>query len=493
MLPYQPANEMPDSKLKLLLVEDEEDFRDSCARWLQRKGHTVTAVGSGAEAMSACEQQQFDVAVFDLNLPGMSGLELLHRVQQEKIDMEIIFLTGQGSIESAVSAMKMGACDYLTKPCSLGDLEHHCVLANGRGRLRKENRQLKAVISRQQPALPLIGDSAVMRDVARMVEKVAPTDKPVLIQGESGTGKEVVARAIQRSSSLGDKPFVTINCAALPEQLVESELFGHLKGSFTGATADKPGLFEIADGGTLFIDEIGELPPSLQPKLLRVLEDGSLRRIGCHKERHVTVRIIAATNRDLAAEVRDGRFREDLYYRINVLSLTLPPLRQREGDVNRLIDHFLPDQWQLDSGARQMMLEYQWPGNVRQLINVIQRATILADDNVITVDDLPQEIAAREASTGSAVAHRSATSSAESSRGQVAVASTVKLDDIAKAHVLDVLAAENGNKASAARKLGIHRRKLYRLLERFAKEEESETSVQSDSSGEPGSTVSGDG
>lgn len=478
---------MPNKPLRILLVEDEEDFRDSCARWLARKGHHVTAVGSGAEALTACEGVHYDVAVFDLNLPGMSGLELLHRVQQEKIDMEVIFLTGQGSIESAVSAMKMGACDYLTKPCSLGDLEHHCVLARERGLLRKENKQLKALISRQQPPSALVGKSEAMKAVQRVIEKVSPTDKPVLIQGESGTGKEVVARAIQQASSLADKPFVTINCAALPEQLVESELFGHLKGSFTSASSDKPGLFEIADGGTLFVDEIGELPLSLQPKLLRVLEDGSMRRIGCHKERHVNVRLIAATNRDLQNEVREGRFREDLYYRINVLSLNLPPLRDREGDAALLIDHFLPTQWHLHPSARDAMTRYHWPGNVRQLINVIQRATILADAKEIMLRDLPAEVINRTDGPTAHSFNRLPTSFVPGIHGTNGAASggiqpsgnapdlpTLKLDDIAKAHVLEVLANENGNKARTARKLGIHRRKLYRLLDRFKNEERSE-------------------
>ncbi|MCA9138960.1 MAG: sigma-54-dependent Fis family transcriptional regulator, partial [Planctomycetales bacterium] len=248
---------MSNSPIKLLLVEDEDDFRETSARWMERKGHDVRAAASGAEALELCRQESFDVAVFDMNMPGMSGMELLQRVQQDKIEMEVIILTGQGTIESAVAAMKLGACDFLTKPCSLGDLEHHCQLAKDRGQLRRENKQLKAIISRSRPALELVGESPSMRQVVKMIHKVAPTDKPVLIQGESGTGKEVVARAIQQNSKLSDKPFVTINCAALPEQLVESELFGHQKGSFTGATADKPGLFEIADGGTLFIDEIG--------------------------------------------------------------------------------------------------------------------------------------------------------------------------------------------------------------------------------------------
>jgi len=458
---------MQDTPIKMLIVEDEDDFRDTCTRWMQRKGHSVTAVSNGAEALGLCERQHFEVAVFDMNMPGMSGIELLQRVQQAKIEMEVIILTGQGTIESAVSAMKMGACDYLTKPCSLGDLEHHCLLARNRGQLRKENRQLKELISRTRPPTSLVGESTAMRDVVRMIEKVAPTDKPVLIQGESGTGKEVVARAIQQHSPISDNPFVTINCAALPEQLVESELFGHQKGSFTGATAEKPGLFEIADGGTLFIDEVGELPLSLQPKLLRVLEDGSMRRIGSHKERFVHVRIIAATNRDLQKEVEQGNFREDLYYRINVLSINLPPLRQRIGDVERLLDHFLPANWQVAPVVRDSLTRYPWPGNVRQLINVIQRATILADSQEITLEDLPAEISEFDMAQPHPVSKAMHSVAAVTPRLDGNGCGPLKLDEIEKAHVLDVLAKENGNKARAARALGIHRRKLYRLLERF--------------------------
>jgi DNA-binding NtrC family response regulator len=475
---------MPTQPIDLLLVEDEDDFRETCARWMQRKGHRVTAVSNGADAITMCERQDFQVAVFDMNMPGMSGIELLQRIQQSGVEMEVIILTGQGTIESAVNAMKMGACDYLTKPCSLADLEHHCLLAQSRGLLRKENEQLKALISRTRPALQLVGESGSMRAVTRMIEKVAPTDKPVLIQGASGTGKEVVARAIQQTSCLAEKPFVTINCAALPEQLVESELFGHQKGSFTGATAEKPGLFEIADGGTLFIDEIGELPLALQPKLLRVLEDGSMRRIGSAKERVVNVRIIAATNRDLAAEVEAGNFREDLFYRINVLSLQLPLLSEREGDVDRLIDHYLPAPWRVEPDVREALNRYPWPGNIRQLINVIQRATILAEGQTITMVDLPDHVA-HYGGDGGHVPVRTAdrhvfaptTAGAVHSSSTSIDAGSLKLDDIAKAHVLDVLAKENGNKAKAARRLGIHRRKLYRLLERFEQLSAEDSSV----------------
>ena len=462
--------------MSLLVVEDDTDFRESSMRWMERKGHNVSGAASGAEALSLLSRQDFDVGIFDMNMPGMTGIELLQRIQQESIDIEVIILTGQGTIETAVQAMKMGACDYLTKPCPLGDLEHHCKLARARGQLRKENEQLKAIISRNTPKTKIIGESKQMLQVTKLVSRVAPTDKPVLITGESGTGKEVIAKAVQEASQLASKPFVTINCAALPEQLVESELFGHQKGAFTGATSEKPGLFEVADGGTLFIDELGEMPLSLQPKLLRVLEDGSMRRIGSHKERKVNVRIIAATNRNLADDVRDGKFREDLYYRVNVLPIQLPSLREREGDIDLLIAHFLPADWQVENEARVAMHSYPWPGNVRELINVIQRATILADGNEITLDDLPREIAnctlgeKAEPALATAQAASPGLEPVKNTESTIPVAAPIagdNLDDIAKAHVLEVLEKNNGNKAQTARALGIHRRKLYRLLERF--------------------------
>lgn len=468
-----------DQCISILIVEDDDDFRDASARWMQRKGYRVSAAASGAEAVQLCQQHDFDVGIFDLNMPGMSGIELLHYVRHQAMEMEVIILTGQGTIESAVQAMKMGASDYMTKPCPLGDLEHHCELARQRGQLRRENQKLKVIISRTQTAPQLIGNSPCIQNLNRLISRIAPTDKPVLIMGESGTGKEIVAKAIQQGSLLATGPFVTVNCAALPESLIESELFGHQKGSFTGATAEKLGLFEVADGGTLFIDELGEMPLALQPKLLRVLEDGSMRRIGSHKERRVNVRIIAATNRDLAEDVKQGRFREDLYYRVNVLPLRLSPLRERVGDVDLLIDHFLPSGWSVDPEARRAMNQYAWPGNVRELINIVQRATILADGQVISLDDLPREFGGSFPTHS----HRSTTESLPAPAGLPTpaephpvepVASNLpapqsgdSLDDMARAHVLEVLAKHNGNKARAARALGIHRRKLYRLLDRF--------------------------
>lgn len=443
--------------IHLLIIEDDNGFRETAAHWMRRRGHIVEAASNGEEGLKHSELKHFEVAVVDMNMPGISGMEVLRRLAESSPETQVIILTGQATVESAVEAMKLGAFDYLTKPFPLSDLEHRCLLASERGALQKENQRLRELINRERPVSKLIGTSAVMRDVYRVIERVAPTDKSVLIQGESGTGKELVARAIQERSARADRPFVTINCAALPESLVESELFGHEKGAFTGATARKNGLFEVADGGTLFVDEIGELPPALQPKLLRVLEDGSLRRVGSHQERRVNVRVIAATNRDLLKEVEAGRFREDLYYRINVMSLQLPPLRERHGDLPLLIDHFLEAGWELTPEAREALGAYDWPGNIRQLMNTLDRASVMADHQRITIEDLPREIVRiHRPQNGVPAQVNSAVASAP-----------VDLASIERTHILHVLQQERGNKARAARVLGIHRRKLYRLLDRY--------------------------
>jgi transcriptional regulator with PAS, ATPase and Fis domain len=289
-----------------------------------------------------------------------------------------------------------------------------------------------------------------MQDVFRLIARVGTTDKPILIQGESGTGKELVARALHEASPLADKPLVTVNCAALPETLLESELFGHEKGAFTGAIGTKQGLFEVADGGTLFVDEIGELALDLQAKLLRVLEDGTLRRVGSVKERRVRVRLLAATNRDLAQEVKERRFREDLFYRINVLTIHLPPLRERVGDLQLLVDHFVGSEWNVDSDVIRLLECYSWPGNVRQLLNALDRAKILADDDRIRVDNLPSEII-------------------ESThlRPSLNAAGDLDLDTLTRHHILETYRRHSGNKARTARALGIGRRTLYRLLEKY--------------------------
>jgi DNA-binding NtrC family response regulator len=437
----------------LLVVDDDHEFGETLSGRFSKRGFQVQCAPNGEEALGLAQRRTFDVAIFDMMMPGMSGLELLRRFKAEHADCEVILLTGQGTIETAVEAMKLGAYDYLQKPFPLKDLEAIVAKACDRRRLRKENAQLKSLLERSRPPSQMIGESSVMREVFRLIERAGPSDKAILIQGESGTGKELVARALHQQSKRADKPMVVINCAALPEALLESELFGHERGSFTGAVAAKQGLFEVADGGTLFIDEIGELPGGLQAKLLRVLEDGSLRRIGSVQERRVSVRLLAATNRNLAKEVEAGRFREDLYYRINVMSLELPPLRQRQGDISLLVAHFLGPGWEIEPAALEAIERYTWPGNVRQLINAIERAKILCDSEVVGLDDLPKELTTHD--LGGSNSH---------SPSEL----TDDLASIQRSKVVEVLRREAGNKSRAARVLGIDRRKLYRLVEKYA-------------------------
>ena len=437
-------------KIDLLIVDDDEEFRGTLVRRFSRRGFRVQDAADADEALQLAERRQFDVAVLDMVMPGLSGIELLEKFKAGHCDCEVVLLTGQGTIESAVQAMKRGAYDYVTKPCPLNELELIIERAYERRQLNKENAQLKVLLKRSQPHSEMIGESPAMREVFRLIERAGPADKPVLIQGESGTGKELVACALHRLSQRSDKPLVVINCAALPETLLESELFGHERGAFTGAVSAKPGLFEAADEGTLFIDEIGDMPGSLQAKLLRVLEDGSLRRIGSIKERRVNVRLLAATNRDMADEVKQGRFREDLYYRINVMTLELPPLRERTGDVPRLVARFLGNQWEIEPAALQAIERYDWPGNVRQLINALERAKILADEQTIRLDGLPPGIAA-----------------GGSSNHPPTVGGQDQLAAIERSKIIEILRRERGNKARAARTLGIGRRSLYRLLEGY--------------------------
>jgi DNA-binding NtrC family response regulator len=431
----------------LLIVDDDEDFRSTLARRFSQRGYRIQEAADGETALDRAARRQFHVAVVDLVMPGLSGLELLEKLKAGSPDCEVVMLTGQGTIETAVEAMKRGAHDFLTKPFPLAELEVVVQKALQQRQLRKENRQLKAVLQRSQPSSEILGRSPAIQEVLRLIERAGPTDKALLIQGESGTGKELVARALHRASRRADKPLVVINCAALPETLLESELFGHEKGSFTGAVSSKQGLFELADGGTLMIDEIGEMPGSLQAKLLRVLEDGSFRRVGSLKECRVDVRLLAATNRNMAEEVKAGRFREDLFYRINVMSLELPPLRKRSGDVPLLVEKFLGPNWEIEPQAMQALEAYSWPGNIRQLINVIERAKILAEGTLVRWQDLPAEIR-------------------EPSHDQH-IGDSDKLEDMERAHVVEVLIREQGNKARAARALGINRRSLYRLLEKY--------------------------
>ena len=438
------------TQIDLLVVDDDDEFRDTLVRRFSRCGFAVSDAGGGEEALDMTGRREFDVAVVDMMMPGLSGLELLEKFKESNVECETTFLTGKGTIETAVQAMKLGAFDYLQKPFPLQDLETVIRRGYERRQLRKENRQLKTLLQRSQRQSDMIGQSPAMQEVFRLIERAGPSDKAILIQGESGTGKELVARALHQQSNRADKPLVVINCAALPETLLESELFGHEKGAFTGAIGAKQGLFEVADNGTLFIDEIGEMPGPLQAKLLRVLEDGSMRRVGSIKERKVNVRILCATNRHLADEVEAGRFREDLFYRINVMSLELPPMRERAGDIPLLVAHFLGSAWEIEEAAMQALECYPWPGNIRQLLNCIERGKIMAEDRTIRLRDLPREVC----DTSPDAQH-------ENHYG------TDDLASIERAKVVDVLRREEGNKTRAARALGVDRRKIYRLVEKY--------------------------
>lgn len=443
---------MEQDRIDLLFVDDDAELRELLVKRLQQRGHCVEGAALGEQALELLQRREFDVAVLDMMLPDTTGIDLLQRIKAGNSECEVLILTGQATVETAVASMKAGAFDYLVKPFPLRDLEALIEKAYLHRQLAKENQQLKAILARGTPAPRMVGNSPAIQEVFRLVERAGPSDKAILIQGESGTGKELVAQALHASSHRANKPMVVINCAALPESLLESELFGHEKGSFTGAVSAKQGLFEVADGGTLFIDEIGEMPGPLQAKLLRVLENGSMRRIGSIKERRVDVRILAATNRNMSQEVAAGRFREDLYYRINVMSLELPPLRKRMGDVPLLIEHFLGPGWEIDPAAIKQMQVYHWPGNVRQLINVIDRAKIMANDYVIRLQDLPREVI-------------EAVPLDSTSRPVERVPDD--LDSLQRSKIVDVLKRVAGNKSHAAKTLGIERRKLYRLLEKF--------------------------
>jgi DNA-binding NtrC family response regulator len=441
--------------IQLLIVDDDEELRGAIAARFRRLGMRVTEAGSGEQALTRTAQARFDVALLDLHLPGISGIELLAELKERLPETEAILLTAHSSVETAVQAMKQGAYDYLTKPFRLPDLEVHVQKAFEKAQLSRRERQWVQQIAFESPRYRLVGSSAAMRRVVGLIERVAPADATVLVRGASGTGKELVARALHANSPRADRPLVTINCAALTESLLESELFGHEKGAFTGAVQAKPGLVEVAEGGTLFIDEIGEMAPGLQAKLLRVLEDGHFRRVGGTQEVCADVRVVAATNRDLAEELNGGRFREDLYYRLNVVTIELPLLRDRREDVPGLVEHFLttrqigPLRSRIDPEAMEALLSYPWPGNVRELANVIERAQILAENHVITPDDLPEAVAVGRPA------------------GEAGGGDPRHLSEVERQYVRAVLQQEKGNKVHAARALGISRRSLYRLIEKY--------------------------
>jgi DNA-binding NtrC family response regulator len=441
---------------RLLVVDDEVELMYALRDTLGDQGFAVTGVTNGADALAAMRTAPFDLLLSDLMMPGMDGIQLLTAAREIDPDLVGIIMTGQGSVPTAVAAMKVGAFDYLLKPFKLQSVLPVLMRAMEVRRLRVDNRQLRRYVERlafESPQYRLVGSSPSLQKVIQLIEKVAPTSATVLVRGPSGSGKELVARALHFNSPRKDKPLVTINCAALQETLLESELYGHEKGAFTGATQAKSGLIEVAEGGTLFIDEVAEMAPGLQAKLLRVLEDGHFRRVGGTHERHADVRVIAATNKPLEAEQKAGRFREDLYYRLNVVAVSLSALRERREDIPELVEHFLatrpvgPTRHRIRPEAMKLLIRYDWPGNVRELANVIERAQILAEGDTITPDDLPDTVTA------------AAVDAIEESPYSLAASERRLLHE--------ALRHTNGNKLAAAKALGISARTLYRMLDRY--------------------------
>jgi DNA-binding NtrC family response regulator len=441
-------------KATVLVVEDEEKLRRVIELQLKEAGLEVEQAGSSEEALKLVDRA--DLILTDLRLPGLSGLELLAALRRQDSHTPVVVMTAFGSIENAVEAMKAGAVDFLPKPFSLDHLMTVVTKALELRTLRDENRELRAELSQRYEFDNIVGRSQAMREIFATIVRVAPTRATVLLCGESGVGKDMIARAIHHHSPRADRPFVKINCTALPENLMESELFGYEKGAFTGANLSKPGKFEQADTGTVFLDEIGDVPGSIQVKLLRILQEREFERLGSNKTRHIDVRVLAATNVDLRAALEQGTFREDLYYRLNVLPLNIPPLRDRKEDIPFLAQHFVkklrkdlgsPVESISDAGIERL-LEYHWPGNVRELENVIERSMVLASNPVLEATDIKLDTGpqARVASVDNFLPEG------------------MTLDQYEQSIIREALHRASGNKSQAARLLGLTRNALrYRL------------------------------
>jgi DNA-binding NtrC family response regulator len=453
----------PLNRERVLLIDDEDSVRDLYARELPRKGYDVTQAKDAEEGLRLLDQGGFPVVITDVKMPGMSGLELLRRVKEREGDLtEVIMLTAHGTIDQAIEAIRAGAYHYLTKPVKLAELAAFVFKAMEKAHVRRENLLLRRETA--SGSTEAIGGSKAWARVEKLVEKIGPTSSTVLVLGKSGTGKEVVARSIHRKSARSQRPFVAVNCASVPAGILESELFGHEAGSFTGAQKRRRGLFELASGGTLFLDEIGETGTDFQAKLLRVLETGEFRRVGGDTALHADVRVIAATNRDLKTEIEKGRFREDLYYRLNVISVELPLLSERKEDIPLLVHHFLRVQGKpldLSAEALELLTRYPWPGNVRELRNAVERMAILADGNVLSPEDLPGEVRAGAEA-------RSAAPEGDTEAGEKAQDEPIPLAELERRHVLKVLDYTSGNKMRAARILGITTATLYNKLKVYS-------------------------
>jgi len=447
-------------KPTILIVDDEPGVRSALGGVLRDEGYAVEAVASGEECLERVTQGAVDLIMLDVWLPGMDGLATFARLRERQVDAQVVIISGHGSIESAVRAIKMGAFDFVEKPLSLDKTVLVVANALRQRRLEAENRALRARVDRQYT---MVGDSATMRQLREQVAMAAPTNGRVLIYGENGTGKELVARGIHSQSRRRSGQFVEVNCAAIPEELIESELFGHVKGAFTGAVADRRGKFEVADGGTIFLDEIGDMSLKTQAKVLRVLQEQTMEPVGGTNRIRVDARVVAATNKDLQAEIKAGQFREDLYFRLNVIPIFVPPLRERQEDIPLLADHFMAEFAQeygrrikrLEAGAVKMLQRYAWPGNVRELRNVIERLMIMVPGDAIATTDLSFLDVPLAPPTMSA--------SGPSERVTLHEAR----DQFERDLILKTLAQQQGNMSRTAEVLGVERSNLYRKMKAF--------------------------
>ncbi|MFQ6084204.1 MAG: sigma-54-dependent transcriptional regulator [Candidatus Aminicenantia bacterium] len=444
-------------KIKILVVDDEAVMRDTMSDWLEEKGYNVVSVSNGKEAIEKVKTEPFNVAFVDLKMPGLDGIEVLRAIKKINSTTSVIIMTAYATIETAIRAMKEGAYNYLVKPFSLDEVELIVKTIVKYQELVAENILLRQQLEERYSLKNIIGKSQQMKEVLELVENIADSNSTVLIQGASGTGKEVIARLIHLKSRRRNKPFIAANCAAIPRELLESELFGHEKGAFTGATYTKKGRFELANGGTLFLDEVGEMSLNAQIHLLRVLQEKEFRRVGGTELIKIDVRVIASSNRNLEQAVKEGTFREDLFYRLNVIPIYLPKLKERKEDIPLLVEHFLT-KYGLESGrgkksmspeAMDLMTKYDWPGNVRELENIIERLVILCKDKIIKPKDLPQTIVK------------------ESKREYKVFTPNKSLKEIEKQYISDVLKKNNWNISKSAKVLGIERMTLYNKIKKY--------------------------
>ncbi|MFW6251260.1 MAG: sigma-54-dependent transcriptional regulator [Alkalispirochaetaceae bacterium] len=444
-------------KFNILIVDDEKNIREGLGKALELDGYNVLLAVDGQEGLEMIEDEEIDLVIADLRMPRLSGEELLRRVVNSYPTVPVIILTGHGTIETAVQAMRDGAYDFLTKPVNLDRLSLLCKRALSTRELVMQHRQMQEELEQQRRFQNIIGKSSEMQRIFELVKQVAPTKASVLITGESGVGKELIADAIHNASNRKEKPFIRVHCAALSESLLESELFGHEKGSFTGAVARKRGRFELAHTGSIFLDEIGEIEQSVQVKILRVLQEKKFERVGGEETLEVDVRIISATNRDLKQAIEEGRFREDLFYRLNVVNIHIPPLRERKEDIPLLTSAFIKEFAQendkpvegIDPKARAALYNYPWPGNIRELRNSIESAVVMCKGNIIAPEDLPPSI----------------TRESDDDYIRISVGST--LAEAEREIIRSTLAAQNGNKSRTAEILGIGRKTLHRKVDEY--------------------------